>query len=228
MTPLVLVPGLLCDERLWGDLPAALAPRAVQHALPTQAATLPELAAGVLATAPERFALAGLSLGGIVAMEVLAQAPDRVERLALLDTNPFAETETIRQRRLDQIERALAGDLQGIVRDEMKPQYLADPGNRPVLDLCMAMARRLGPEVFRRQSLALRDRPDQSATLARYRKPTLILMGEQDRLCPRDRHDRMHALMPHARLVIIPAAGHLPPLEQPAPTLAAFKEWLHA
>lgn len=228
MTPLVLVPGLLCDERLWGDLPAALAPRAVQHALPTQAATLPELAAGVLATAPERFALAGLSLGGIVAMEVLAQAPDRVERLALLDTNPFAETETIRQHRLDQIERALAGDLQGIVRDEMKPQYLADPGNRPVLDLCMAMARRLGPEVFRRQSLALRDRPDQSATLARFRKPALILMGEQDRLCPRDRHDRMQALMPHARLVVIPAAGHLPPLERPAPTLAAFKEWLHA
>ena len=88
MLPLVLIPGMMCDARMWGDLTAALHPRPVIHALPTGHDTMAALAAEVLRCAPERFALAGLSMGGIVAMEVLRQAPDRVDRLALLDTNP--------------------------------------------------------------------------------------------------------------------------------------------
>jgi pimeloyl-ACP methyl ester carboxylesterase len=88
------------------------------------------------------------------------------------------------------------------------------------------MAVTLGPEVFRRQSVALRDRPDQTATLAAFKGPALVLMGEHDRLCPRDRHDLMHQLMPQSRLVIVREAGHLTPLEQPAATLAALKDWL--
>jgi pimeloyl-ACP methyl ester carboxylesterase len=226
MTPLVLIPGMMCDARMWGGLPAALHPRPVGHALPVGAETMSALARSVLDDAPPRFAIAGLSMGGIVAMEVLRQAPDRVDRLALLDTNALAEAPEVRARRAGQIARALAGDLDGVMRDEMKPNYLSDRSDLALLDLCMDMARSLGPEVFRRQSLALRDRPDQTATLAAFKGPALVLMGEHDRPCPRDRHDLMHRLMPQSRLVVIEGAGHLPTLERPEQTTAALRRWL--
>lgn len=227
MLPLVLIPGLMCDARMWGGLPQALAPRPVHHALPTGGDTMAEIAAAVLAEAPARFALAGLSMGGIVAMEMLAQAPDRIDRIALLDTNPLAEAPEVQARRGPQIMRALGGDLDGVMRDEMKPQYLADPADRAVLDLCMQMALDLGPQVFARQSRALRDRADRTATLAAFDGPALVLMGQHDRLCPANRHALMHRLMPRSRLVVVPGAGHLPTLERPEPTLAALKEWLN-
>lgn len=226
MLPLVLIPGMMCDARMWGGLPDALSPRAMVHALPTGGATTADMARAILRDAPPRFALAGLSMGGIVAMEMLAQEPGRIERLALLDTNPLAERPEVRARRQAQIDRALAGDLAGVMRDEMKPNYLADPGDPAVLGLCMDMALSLGPEVFRRQSLALRDRPDRTAALAAFAGPALVLTGAADHLCPRDRHDLMHALMPQSRLVVVPGAGHLPPLERPAETLQALKDWL--
>jgi pimeloyl-ACP methyl ester carboxylesterase len=226
MTPLLLIPGMMCDARMWGGIPAALHPRSVAHALPTGGQTMADIAAAILSDAPPRFALAGLSLGGIVAMEIVAQAPDRVERLALLDTNPLAEAPEVRARRQGQIDRAFSGDLVGVMRDEMKPNYLADPTDTALLNLCLDMAVALGPEVFRRQSVALRDRPDQTATLAGFMGPALVLMGEHDRPCPRDRHDLMHRLMPQSRFVIVPGAGHLPPLERPDLTLAALKDWL--
>lgn len=186
-----------------------------------------ELAARALRRAPPRFALAGLSMGGILAMEMLAQAPERVERLALLDTNPRAELPEVQARREPQIARALAGGLDRVMRDEMKPNYLAaGPGKQAVLDLCMTMALDLGPQVFALQSRALRDRADRQATLAAFEGPALVLMGAEDRLCPRERHDLMHALMPQSRLVIVDGAGHLPPLEQPVETTAALSRWL--
>ncbi|MGQ0563505.1 MAG: alpha/beta fold hydrolase [Gemmobacter sp.] len=227
MTPLVLIPGMMCDARMWGDLARHLSPRTVIHALPVAHDTMAALAADVLATAPPRFALAGLSMGGIVAMEVLRQAPTRVERLALLDTNPLAEAPEVQARRAPQIARALAGGLTAVMRDEMKPNYLAPgPGQGAVLDLCMAMALSLGPQVFARQSRALRDRPDQQPTLAAFRGPALVLMGAEDRLCPLDRHERMHALMPQSRLVVIEGAGHLPTLEKPVESMRHLGAWL--
>lgn len=228
MTPLVLLPGMMCDARLFGPQINALSGRRPLHLAPIAGHdSMEALAAAVLAHAPRHFALAGLSMGGIVAMEVLRQAPERVERLALLDTNPRAEADEIRARRAPQIEKASAGDLAGVMRDEMKPNYLADgPARRDILDLCMAMALDLGPEVFARQSRALAARPDQQATLAAFRGPTLILMGEDDRLCPRDRHELMHELIPGSRLVVISGAGHLPTLEQPEATTAELRRWL--
>ncbi len=228
MTPLVLIPGMMCDARMWGDIPQALAPRPVIHALPTGADTMTAIAARMLRELPARFALAGLSLGGIVAMELLRQAPERIERLALLDTNPRTELPKVQANRQAQIDTALAGGLDAVMRDEMKPNYLSNPDNKPVLDLCIDMARALGPLVFRDQSLALRDRRDQTATLAAFGGPALVLMGEDDRLCPLDRHQQMHRLMPQSRLVIIDGAGHLPPLERPEPTLRALQDWIAA
>lgn len=228
VTPLVLIPGMMCDARMWGGVPQALAPRPIHHALPTAGETMSAIAASILAAAPPRFALAGLSMGGIVAMEMLHQAPDRIERLALLDTNPLAERPEVRARRGPQVARAMAGDLDGVMAQDMVPSYLADATDGVTQALCMDMARALGADVFRRQSLALRDRADRTDTLARFTGPALVLMGEHDRLCPRDRHDLMHRLMPQSRLVVIAGAGHLPPLERPEPTIAALKDWLTA
>lgn len=226
MIPLVLIPGMMCDARMWDGIDAGLGVPVIHH-LPTQADTMSALAALFLADAPPRFALAGLSMGGILAMEILRQAPDRVARLALLDTNPLAEQPEAQARRAPQIARALAGGLDSVIRDNMKPNYLAPgPSKQAILDLCMDMALSLGPQVFARQSAALRDRPDQQATLAAFTGPALVLMGAEDRLCPLDRHQLMHSLMPQSRLLILPDAAHLPPLEQPAATTRALRDWL--
>jgi pimeloyl-ACP methyl ester carboxylesterase len=229
MTPLVLIPGMMCDARLWRAVTGALGGRAILHALPVGSGSTAGIAAAILGRLPPRFALAGLSMGGIVAMEMLARAPERIERLALLDTNPLAESPGVRARRAGQITRALSGDLAGVMRDEMKPLYLADPAGRgDILDLCLDMALTLGPAVFRDQSVALRDRPDRQAALRGFAGPALVLMGADDRLCPHDRHALMHALMPQSRLVTVAGAGHLPPLERPAETAAALCDWLAA
>ena len=224
MMPLVLIPGMMCDARMWGGLPASLSPREVCHALPIGADSVEALAAAVLKDVPPRFALAGVSMGGIVAMEVLRQAPERITHLALLDTNPLAEAPEAKARRLPQMDKVQAGGLADVMREEMKPNYIG-PGPRraAILDLCMDMALTLGPAIFLRQSRALSNRPDQQNTLAAFKGPALVLMGENDLLCPRPRHDLMHQLMPQSRLVIIKFAAHLPTLEQPSQTIEALR-----
>ena len=180
-----------------------------------------------LANAPNRFALAGLSMGGIVAMEILRQAPERVERIALIDTNPLAEIDEIKARRLPQMVKVRDGALDSVMRDEMKPQYLSDtPQRDSILDLCMEMALGLGPHVFMEQSRALMDRPDQSDTLRGVDVPALVMCGRDDALCPVSRHELMAELIPKAQLEIIEGAGHLPTLEQPELTNAAIARWL--
>ena len=228
MTPLLLIPGMMCDARLFAPQIAAFS-GCRDICLPSLhgSASITALARAVLEGAPPRFALAGLSMGGIVAMEVLRQAPERVERIALLDTNPAAEREEVKARRLPQIEAARAGDLARVMREEMKPNYLAEgPGRQDVLDLCMEMALGLGPDVFERQSRALMDRPGQSETLRGAALPALVLCGRHDALCPVERHELMAALIPGAALEIIEGAGHLPVLEKPEETNAALARWL--
>jgi len=224
--PLVLLPGMMCDARLFAPQIAALsAGRSLVCADLSRADSMADLAAMVLADAPRRFALAGLSMGGILAMELLRQAPDRVARLALLDTNPLAETPEVQAGRAGQIDRAVRGELAQMMADTFIPRYLAtpDPG---IEATCHAMARDLGPQVFARQSRALRDRPDQCATLRGYDGPALILCGAEDRLCPVARHRLMHDLMPHAALHVIAGAGHLPTLETPQTVTEALRQWL--
>lgn len=231
MTPLVLLPGMMCDARLYGPQVAALSAggRSVTVAPLTGADSVTALADLILATAPDRFALAGLSMGGIVAMAVITRAPGRVDRLALIDTNPRAEAAEVAANRDRQIAKVRAGGLEGVMRDELKPNYLAHgPGRTAVLDLCMDMALTLGKDVFCRQSRALQTRPDQTAALSNIRVPTLVMMGAHDRLCPFDRHALMAAKIPGAHLQVIANAGHLPVLEQPEATTAALHRWLSA
>ena len=226
-TPLILLPGMMCDARMFGpQINAFSEERPVQVGDLTGSDTMTGLAEAVLERAPDRFALAGLSMGGIVAMEILRLAPHRVERLALLDTNPLAEADEMKARRIPQMERVQNGELRAIMRDEMKPNYLADGPNRgEILTLCMEMAEDLGPDVFLRQSRALRDRRDQTDTLRKFSGPALVLCGREDVPCPVHRHEFMHALMPTSELVIVEGAGHLPTLEQPEKTTTALRRW---
>lgn len=228
MTALVLLPGMMCDARLFAPQIAGLSGRATLHLAPIVAqASVEALARDVLADAPAEFALAGLSMGGIVAMEVLRQAPERVTRIALLDTNPLAESDEVKARRHPQLAAVAEGRLLEVMRDEMKPNYLADgPGRGAILDLCMNMALALGPEVFARQSRALMTRPDQTHTLQEVRVPALVLCGRSDALCPVARHRLMADLIPGSELRIVEGAGHLPTLEQADETTQALNDWL--
>ncbi len=227
--PLVLLPGMMCDARLFAPQIAALSHERPVMAVPlTSADSMSELAASVLSVAPQHFALAGLSMGGIVAMEMMRQAPDRISRLALLDTNPLADPPDKGPIREAQVARALSGGLRAVMRDEMKPNYLTDgPHRTAILALCMEMADALGPQVFARQSQAIQHRPDQSDTLRAVRVPTLVLCGEDDRLCPVSRHALMHDLIEGSELVVVPGAGHLPTLEQPDLTNRTLTTWLN-
>ena len=228
MLPLVFLPGMMCDARLFVPQISPLSGlRAVMVAPMGGADNMADLAREVLDNAPPRFALAGLSMGGILAMEVLRQAPERVNQLALLDTNPRAELPEVKARRTPQMEAVKAGRLRAVMRDEMKPNYLVDSPRKPaILDLCMDMALNLGPQVFLNQSIALRDRPDQQDTLAAYKGKALVLCGRHDALCPVERHELMHGLLENSHLQIIENAGHLPTLEQPEHTTAALIRWL--
>ena len=226
--PLVLLPGLMCDERLFAPQVAAFSgERAVQVGCLTTADNVGDMARSVLSAAPEQFALAGLSLGGIVAMEVVRQAPERVQRLALMDTNPLPEPPDVATVRAAQIERVKSGALVEVMRDELKPHYLVDgPRRAAVLEVCMEMAMALGADVFVHQARAISGRADQRATLRRFSVPTMILTGESDALCPMDRHTLMHDLIDDASLIVVPGAGHLPTLEQPDLTTEAMRTWL--
>ncbi len=228
MLPLLLLPGMMCDARLFAPQIDAFSPgRTVLVPALSGNGSMEGLAEQILKEAPDNFALGGLSMGGIVAMEMVRQAPNRVAGLALLDTNPLAEVEEVQARRGPQMVRARAGQLDSVMRDEMKPNYLSDGDRRgEILDLCMDMALSLGPEVFCEQSIALRDRPDQSETLRWFNKPALVLCGREDKLCPISRHELMHSLLPRSVLTIVEGAGHLPTLERPHKTTSALQDWL--
>ena len=228
MIPLILLPGMMCDARLFGpQLEVLSATRAVNVLPITQHDSVEALASQVLAAAPERFALGGLSMGGIVAMEVVRQAPDRAAGLALMDTNPLAEAQAVKDMRGPQIQAVQNGKLQRVMQDDLKPNYINDgPNRRAILDLCLDMAMDLGADVFVRQSHALMTRPDQQDTLKNFDGPSLVLTGQDDRLCPLDRHTLMARLLKNSTLEVIENAGHLPTLEQPKHTNSALLRWL--
>jgi pimeloyl-ACP methyl ester carboxylesterase len=191
--------------------------------------TMPALAGAALAAVPfPRFALAGLSMGGICAMEMVRQASGRVERLALLDTNHLADAPERRPMRDRQIADVRDGRLRQVIVEEMKPHYLAaaNRDDTALLDLLIRMAMDLGPDCFIRQSLALRDRPDYSSTLAGYHGDTLVLCGEEDVVCPPERHRTMASLLSNGSLAIVAGAGHLTTLEAGQKVNARFQNWL--
>lgn len=226
--PVVLLPGMMCDARLFAPQLADLSrEHAVMVAPVTQGERIEEIASGLLEALPKRFALAGLSMGGIVAMEVLRRAPGRVTRLALMDTNPLAETPQSAAQYEPLIIGAKAGRLDEVITQMIRPEFLAPgTGRAQVLALVRQMAADLGPEVFVGQVRALQRRRDNQAVLRRCKVPALVLCGAHDGLTPVKRHRFMAELIPHASLRILDAAGHLPTLEAPAETCRALRDWL--
>jgi len=212
----VLLPGMMCDARMWqSQIEHLNVPVSVFVSKDFDNFT--DAAADVLKKAPQHFALAGLSMGGILAFEIWRQAPQRVTHLALIDTNPFADSPERQSLRLEQIEQVLAGGLRQLAVDSLKPMYLAESNrnDEELLNLILDMATDLGPEVFRLQSLALRNRADSVETLTDINCPVSIMCGAEDTLCPVEYHDYMAARIESAALVVINDCGHLASMEKP-------------
>jgi len=227
---LALCPGLLLDERLWQHQVPALADLAdIRVPDFTSQDSGEAMAASVLASMPERFALAGLSMGGYVALEVVRQAPERVTRLALLDTRARLDTPEEAARRRGLMELARKGSFKGVT-PKLLP-LLLHPRNLEIAaltGLVMDMAARVGRESFLRQETAILNRADYLPLLPTIAQPTLVLCGRQDALTPLAFHEELAAGIPGARLVVIEEAGHLSPLEQPEAVTRALRRWLVA
>ena len=226
--PLVLLPGMMCDARVFAPQINALSrDRAVMIAPIDNGERMEEIASNLLDQLPHRFALAGLGMGAMVAMEILSRAADRVSRICLIDTTPLAETPPEAAAREPMIVGARAGRLDEVLREAMRPEYLAPgPGRAVVVNRMLDMGRDLGPDVFIRQSRALQRRRDQQATLRRCKVPALVMCGKLDRLVPLKRHEFMAGLIHFADLAVIENAGHIPTLEQPEATTDALRAWL--
>ena len=225
--PLLLLPGLLNDAELWRDQLADLADIAEATVGDlTHGETMQAVADAVLAQAPPCFALAGFSLGGFVAQQILRSAPQRVLRLALIDTSIHADSPQRAAQRAAQIASVrLPGRFHGFGDSLMRSYIDASRLDDQVLvQRVRDMTARLGAEVFLRQSGL--DREDGHALLASYGDPLLILCGENDRITPLPISREMQALVPQATLVVVPGCGHLAPMEKPAEVSAAMREWL--
>lgn len=225
---LMLIPGLVCDADLWAHQQKYLADVAqVVVADISRHGTMDALADAVLAAAPERFALAGLSMGGYVAHAVMAKAPARVSRLALLDTSARADSPEQTEKRRAAIAASRAGGFDGVI-DNLVPALLHPDrlGDAPLVQTIRRMANAVGPEGFVRQQTAIMTRPDRRPQLGRYGVPTLVLCGRQDALTPLALHEEMAAAIPGARLVIVEECGHLSTLERPFAATALLRDWL--
>lgn len=232
MPALILVPGLLCDYALWQPQVDALSAD-FEILIPdmTQHETMPEMAEAVLRAAPSaRFALAGLSMGGYVAMEIMRQAPHRVTRVALLDTRARPDTPEETARRLELMRLAQTAKGFTPVTRRMLP-LLVHPSR--VKDETLArtireMADRIGVEGYVRQQRAIMSRADSRFDLRKVRAPTLVLCGREDAITSLDMHEEIASIVPGAILEVIDACGHLSALERPAQVNAALRRWLRA
>ncbi len=228
--PIVLLPGLLCDHRLWaGQLPVLSARAEVTVGDLTGADSIADLAAYVLATSPARFALVGLSMGGYVAFEILRRAPERVTRLGLLDTQARADTDEAKTRRRGLMELAQKGEFKGVTPRLLPlfvhPDALGDP---QIVATVQGMAESTGQDGFLRQQTAILHRPDSRPGLRAIACPTLILAGRDDQLTPPELQLEMARLIPDATLVLLPHCGHLAPLERPEAVTRQLLGWLDA
>ena len=225
---LILLPGLLCDAALWrhqienlADIATIIVPDL------TLDDSIPAMAERVLDAAPGRFALAGLSMGGYVAQEIIRRAPERVERLALVNTNARADNEAQVKARRELIKLAEIGTFKGVtprlLPSLIHPMRMED---ETLTGVVTSMAERVGQEAFRRQQEAILNRKDGRPDLDAIRVPTLILCGRQDLLCPVKVHEEMAGHITGSRLVIIEDCGHLSPLERPYATTAVMRYWL--
>lgn len=222
---LVLLPGLICDERLWRDVIPGLDCRAMVADL-TQDDSIAAMAARTLAAAPARFALAGLSMGGYVALEIMRQAPGRVTHLALLDTSARPDDEARKETRRKGIEMVRQGKFIGVSRGLLAsliaPQHMGTDVARDV----QAMSERVGQAAYVTQQVAIMGRVDSRPGLGAIAAPVLVGVGEMDKLTPPELAEEMAAGIMGAELVRFPDSAHLPTMENPGAVVEAMRRWL--
>jgi pimeloyl-ACP methyl ester carboxylesterase len=226
--PVVLVPGLNCSARLYAEqIPALWRFGPVIVADHTRDASIAAIAGQILANAPPVFALVGLSLGGYIAFEIMRQAPQRVGRLALLDTSARPDTAELTARRQPPKARARTGKLIEVADESfvffVHPNRYGDVALRAVV---RAMAEETGAEAYLRQQQAIIGRPDSRPMLGAIQCPTVMLVGEQDRGTPPELAREIAAGIAGARLVVVPDCGHLSTLERPQAVTKALVEWM--
>ena len=221
---IIFLPGFMCDGRLFQVQKSALGRQGFDclDGEITRSASIESIAKDILSHAPERFALVGLSMGGIVALEIIRQAPQRVSHLALLNTT--ANADKIKDQRKEQICRVASGQLDLVMQEELKPQYLAAQNRtKDRLDLLADMSRKLGEEVFARQSIALMNRTAAHDLLPIITCPTTVMTGRDDTVCTPEIHVKMADAIPDAALTVIAECGHLSSMEQPDAVTSAIK-----
>lgn len=228
----LLLPGLLCDELVWRDQCEALS--FADCIVPSygQADSIERMARGVLQAVPvQRFALAGHSMGGRVALEVARLAPERVERLALLDSgiDPAEEGaagQAEHDKRHALLQLARDQGMRAMARQWAPGMVHPDRLETPVFDEILDMVERATPDIFAAQIRALLGRPDATPVLAGIRCPVLLACGRQDAWSPLSRHQRMQSIRPGAELVVIEDSGHMSTMEQPRAVSEALLAWM--
>ena len=228
--PILLVPGLVSSPRIYEPVVPALwrfGPVTVANHIRDD--NMGSIARRILAEAPPRFALAGHSMGGYIAFEIMRQAPERIAKLALINTQARPDTPEATTRRRDHIARAQAGGYHAIL-DELFPGFVhpARQGEAFLHQLVRDMGDDVGAEAFVRQQNAIMSRPDSRPALAWIKCPTLVLTGDEDNTIPNSLSKEMAEGIPAAKLVVLPHCGHLPQVEQPQATADALVEWLRS
>lgn len=228
MEPLFLIPGWLCDETIWRRVHNTLAAVTdVAYPESRDYETVEAMAAAVLEKAPARFAVAGHSLGGRVALEVFRQAPERVSRIALLNTATGPAGPNEERARQPLLDRAINEGMQVIAKQVLIPSMLpVHRSDKQMVGLIMEMVDGMSAEQIKRQFRAMLSRPDSTPLLSKLTVPTLMIFGREDTYLPLDRHGGMVRLAPAARMEIIEDCGHISPVEQPRAVAAAMIAWM--
>jgi len=227
LEPVVFLPGLLCDQALWRPQIDALADRAAPMVADlTLDDDIGAMARRVLAAAPPRFSLAALSMGGYVALEIMRLSPERVRRLALIDTSAQPDSAERAARRRVSLAASQRGRFLGVTDRLMGDLVHPSRTRGPIADSLRAMAGRVGGGAFHRQQTAILNRPDARGVLPTINVPTLIAVGEQDHVTPPCVAEEMHRLIRGSRLAVFKDCGHLPALELPDETSALLRDWL--
>jgi len=226
--PLVLLPGMMSDARVWAtQLTVMSYERPVTIAPVCAGDRIEEIASGLLSALPAKFALAGHGMGGVIALELFRRAPDRVIRLALLGTNPLSDTPQEAADREPRMIGAKAGRFEAMLEGDILPRHV---GHGPLRAHAIAemteMALSLGADVYARQERAMQRRRDQQGTLRRITQPTLVLAGAEDQIVPLKRQEFLAELIPYAKLSVLQGVGHMSMLEDPEGVVEALFAWM--
>lgn len=227
-TTLVLLPGLINTRRVFqhqiealSDVADCIVPELWHHD------TMGAMADAALAMAPPRFALAGFSMGGYVAFEIMRRASQRVERLALIDTQAVPDAAESTRRRRTLLEQAKVGRFHGVQRT-LLPQFVhaRNIDDATITQPIFAMAQEIGADGFVSEQRAIIDRADSRHLLVDIDVPTVVIVGRQDQVTPLARSEEMAADIANSRLVVLEECGHMSPLERPAEVTDALRRWL--